>query len=149
MPIFYWNQVHDTGNLSFLIRSKNPTINKKLPNLIKGYALAILWREILDEHLEKFGFSPGFLEIHRKQKEILRLKVDRIVNEDKSLNAFIKIAEDELSEMEFVGSKGTNFYEIKGILEREGFRINPFETSTEEFYTHVQTMCKLAKKTAN
>lgn len=147
--MFYWNQVHETGNLSFLIRSRNPTIKKKLPGRLQGYALSILWRQILDEHIGRFGFAEGYIEIVRKQKEILRLRVDRIVNEDRSLNAFIRIAEDELSDLESNKSKGSNFYEIKGVLEKNGFKIHPFKTTVEEFYTHVQTLTKQLKKTAS
>lgn len=77
------------------------------------------------------------------------MKVDRIVNEDKSLNAFIKIAEDELSEIESASGKGSSFYEIKGALERSGFKIRPFETTTEEFFTHVETLKKQLRKTAS
>lgn len=132
-----------------MIRSSNPTINKKLPGRLQGYALSILWRQILDEHIGKFGFAEGYLEITRKQKEIIRLKVERIVNEDKTLNAFIKIAEDELREIESSSTKSSNFYEIKGILEKNGFRIQPFETTVEEFYTHVQTLTKQLRKTAS
>lgn len=109
---------------------------------MKGYALSILWRQLLDEHVAKFGFSDSYIALARKQKENFRLRIERIVNEDKSLNAFIKITEDELIELQSGTEKGSSFYEIKGALERAGFKIHPMKTSVEEFSTHVRTLLK-------
>jgi len=109
--------------------------------MIRGYALAIIWRRILDEYIAKFGFSDNFLAIARKQKHLIRLKVQRAVNDDRSTNLFIKIAEDELKSLQS-SHDATYFYELKGALDIAGFNINPMETSVAEFYMHLKTLSK-------
>ena len=109
-----------------------------------SYYLKIRWRKLTEEYIERFGFSDSFIEITRKQKEILRLKVQRMVDGDKSANTFIKICEEELSEMKGSEVSG-NFWELKGSLDRSGFDIRPMETTVSEFYTHVKTLMKYQK----
>lgn len=145
LPVYYWNKVQESGNLSYLVRTKNVHIEKKKVGRIKSIALGILWRKLLDEFIERFGFSENFLEIARKQKEILRLKIQKATDEDKSVNVFIKIAEEELIAMQQSIQMG-NFYELKGALDRAGFYTEPMSTSVAEFYTHVQTLTKQVKQ---
>lgn len=145
MPIFYWNKIQETGNLSYLIRSKSVHIEKKNVGRIQAVALKILWRKLLDEFIERFGFSDDFLEICRVQKEILNMKIQRASQNDKSVNIFIKIAEEKLIALQQTDN-GSNFYELKGSLDRAGFDIHPMETSTAEFFTHVKTLLTQAKQ---
>ncbi len=139
MPIFYWNKVQETGNLSYLIRSKSVYINKKKTSLAKELILKKVWKDLIDEYISKFGLSEEYIDIARKQKELIRLKVERAVNGDKTLTAFIKIIEQELIELQRP-RKDTNFWELKGALDRAGFDIRPMETSVTEFFTHVRTL---------
>ena len=130
------------------MKSGKPQISISYPNKIKWYALRIQWRKLLDEYIERFGFSENFLEIVRKQKEILQFKVKRIVESDRSVNAFIKISEQELSELQ-KDDKGGDFWQLKGTLDKAGFNIRPMETSVSEFYTHVKTLMNQNKRTSN
>jgi len=107
-------------------------------------ALKILWRKLLDQYVERFGLSENILAIHRKEKEIANLMIQKISNDDRSLNLFIKIAQEELEAMKSKDEKGS-FYELKGMLDRAGFDIHPMETSAAEFYTHIQTLVKQSK----
>lgn len=139
LPIYYWDKVHHTGNIFLLNKSGSKSdlfgIRK---NLLKKH-----WRFLLDEYIEKFGFSPNYLAIMRKQKEILRLITDRAVNDNKSLNAFIKIAYTELASLK-KDSGSMTFWELKGALDRAGYNINVKETSVSEFYSHIKTLSKQA-----
>ena len=115
--------------------------------MIKQYALSIVWRKLMDEYIERFGFSENFLEIVRKQKEILNLKVKRIVESDRSVNAFIKISEQELSELQ-QQDKGGDFWQSKAYIEKGmGIRINPLECSVAEFYSYFTVLKQ--KRTVN
>lgn len=134
--------------MSYLIRSDITHIEKKLPGKIQAFALAIRWRKLMDEYIARFGFSENFLEICRKEKEILIYKSKRIANNDKSQNAFIKVAERDLDELKN-GAGGGDFWELKAYLEKNGFRINPFKTSVSEFYTSLKMLSKQFKKTAS
>lgn len=148
MPIFYWDRVQETGNLSYLIRTKNVHIGKKKVGFIKELALKKVWNDLTEEYISKFGFSEDYIEIARKQKELIRLKVDRAINGNKSANAFINIIEQELSELQKPRVSG-NFWKLKGALDRAGFDIRPMETCVTEFFTHVKTLMKQTKLKEN
>ncbi len=147
LPILNWNKIHDGGSLAFLYRSKNIHLGKKKVCKFKFYFLNQLWRSMQDQHIEKFGFSEDFLSICRKKKEILKLREQRALFDDRSVSIFIDIAETELESMQKQGNGG-NFWELKGWLDRAGFNIIPHETSVTEFYTHVNTLSKQAKNKA-
>lgn len=142
--IFYWNRIQETGNLSYLIRSESVHIEKRKVGKLREAGLKKLWRKLLDEYILRFGFSDNFLEICRLQKEILNLKIQRGTKDDKTVNIFIKIAEEKLISLQQI-DKGSNFYELKGALDRAGFDIRPMETSVAEFFTHVQTLVTQSK----
>ena len=148
MPIFYWNKIQETGNLSYLILTKSVHINKKKVSIAKEIVLKKTWKKLTEEYISRFGFGDEFLDIARKQKELIRLKVDRAISGDRSLNVFIKIIEDELLELQKPGTSG-NFWELKGALDRAGFDIRPMETSVSEFFTHVRTLSKQNKTKEN
>lgn len=147
LPIFYWNKIQETGNLSYLLKDGSKA-DRPLPGRVRGFVLGLRWRKLMDEYVARFGFSENFLEICRKEKEILLYKAKRIANNDRTVNAFIKVAEKDLEELKKDGTGG-NFWELKAYLEKNGFRINPFETSVSEFYTSLKMLSKQFKKTAS
>src|SRR3989337_1700891 len=150
--IYNWNKIQESGNLAWLIRSENIHIEKKKVGKIRSMALGILWRKILDEFIERFGFSDSFLEIHNKEIEIGRMKVDRLVNNDKSLNAFIKIAEEQLASLMkfeegfFTGTieQGKQLLEVFNGLEK-GIKSLAVE-STKYFAISIKTLADLEKR---
>lgn len=145
LPILNWNKIHDGGSLAFLYVDKNINLSKNKTGFIKSHFLHELWRSLQEQHVERFGFSDDFMSICRKQKEIFLLRQQRALNDDRSLNAFIRISEEELVAMQREG-KGGNFWELKGALDRAGFNVVPSQTSVAEFYTHIQTLIKSSAK---
>ena len=120
-------------------------IEKKKVGKISGVVLGILWRKILDQFIDRFGFSDNSLEIIRKQKEIIALTVDKIANDNKSANAFIKIAEEQLKALQ-ANDKGMNFHELKALVELEWGHLNPMIVTVGEFYSYVKILQDRAKK---
>jgi hypothetical protein len=111
------------------------------------YALALIWRNIYDEYIKEFGFSEGFLDIIRKQKEIALLRVDKIVSGDKSIQTMIDVCNFELDGIKKMNQGGT-FYELKVYIEKGmGIRINPIECSVKEFYSYAKLLEKESKRT--
>ncbi len=142
--IFYWDRIHETGNYSYLVRSKSTHIHKKKPGFFRGYWLGLKWRELEEQYIARFGFSQNFLNIIRKEKELLKLKAERISNQDKTLNIFINIIQDEITAMK-TDKGGSNFYESKAYVEKGmGFRIDPLHTSVSEFYSYIEVIKKQA-----
>lgn len=74
------------------------------------------------------------------------MKVDRLVNNDKSLNAFIKIAEEQLASL-MKSEKGSDFGQMKSIIQKGlGFTINPMTYTVGEFYADIKLLEQQAKQ---
>lgn len=145
MPILYWDKVHETGNLSYLLISDTIHIEKKQPSLLRKYALRILWRELLEQYVQRFGFSESFLEAFRKEKEIVSMGFQRMASNDRSLNAFIKIAEQELAEIKNQGKRGTFDQTLASVEKFMGYSIDPARCSVSKFYSYIALMDRQAK----
>lgn len=102
-----------------------------------------------EQFIKEFGFSENFLDIVRKQKEILNLKINKIVTEDKSIQTFIDVCDFELEGLRKMG-EGGNFMELKTHIEKTiGIKINPMECTVTEFYGYVKYIEKESKRTSN
>lgn len=145
LPLFYWDKVHETDNLSYLIRTKNTHIKKKRPNKFQELYLKKLWRDLLEQFIARFGFSENILDIDAKEVEIGRLRVERLVNSDRSLGAIIEIAERELAEMKRETVSG-NSHELKAIVELEWGYLNPMVITVSEFHSYVKILQARNKK---
>ena len=114
--------------------------------MIEG-ALSMQWRKLLDEHIARFGFPETYLDIFRKQKEILRLKIERMTSDDVSLGVFIDMAERDLKELEVVSkSGGGTFHDLKAIVELEWGHLNPMVVTVGEFYSYVKILQSRKRK---
>ena len=137
MPIYTWWQLHDTGDMSWLLK-------KGKSNWWKNIALKIIWIELYDEYIGVFGFGESMNEILIKEKELIRLYTNYIVKKDKGAGTFIIIAEKSLVEMKSKITNGEkNFYLTKARIEKLlGFTINPKECSVKEFYSYIKMIEK-------
>lgn len=137
LPIFYWDKIHSTGNLSFLVMTKNVQIEVRRKGLVWNIILAKIWRNIIEQYIAKFGFSDQFKEIARIQKQLLKLIEERALNDDRTLTAIIEILKEELVNVQKDSTEAeSNFWKIKGLLDKAGYNINPMTTSVTEFYSH-------------
>lgn len=106
----------------------------------------MLWRDILSQFIDRFGFGESAIERMRKEKEIALITVDMIVSGDKSKKTLIDIVRDELETIQ-KESTGGEFWEIKSSIEQYmKFSINPMRTSVGEFYSYLKLIEKQIKK---
>lgn len=137
LPIYYWDKINEKNNLSFLVKTKNIQTEVRRFGVIRNIILDKIWRKILDEFIAKFGFSDNVKKIDSLICEIGKYKIERLANDDRTVSVLISIAEEEIEEMEKLNSKTkNNIYELKGILDRNGFHVDTIRTSVAEFYTH-------------
>ena len=150
LPIYYWQKIHENGNLSYLMISKTIHIEVKEPRFIQKYLLSIVWRKMYDEMISRFGFSEEFLEVFRKEKEITIMKANMIIKNDMTKKTFIEIAEIELDGlMEQIDrfSGNITFDESIAMLSSHiGFRLNPYECTTAEYFGHMKAAKRNSKK---
>lgn len=147
LPIWWWKKAQEEGNNNYLIREKTIHIKKKKPDsALKKYALAVIWREIMDEFVSKFGFSEQYLELIRKEKELAMYLRDKIVNDDKSLNSYIRACEREIEELNNEMTGG-DFFEVKAWIEKEmGFILNPMIVTVTEWHSYIKIIKSKSKK---
>lgn len=111
-------------------------------------ALTKVWQTLYDEYLLAFGIGEHYKEIIEKEREISLLKIDRYLQNEKSMETLIDIAELELAEMK--GIKGGNFLETKSIIEKVlSFQIDMKKTSVAEYYTYLGLAVEQGKSKQN
>lgn len=136
-PVFVWNKVHETGDLSWLLLKRIPKITKALAK-----KLTQVWENIYDEYIKEFGWSNEYIEIQEKEIEVRQLVLEHIKTEDRVLLTEIQIARQELSAMQAKQSKG-NFTKNKHAIEKSmGFHLNLKEVSIREFYDYLKALRK-------
>lgn len=133
-PVFVWQKVHETSDVSWLL-IKRKKLNAKLRS-----ALQKIWEKIYDEYLAEFGFSEEFINIKDKELEIAKLQLQMILTGDRTKLAFIEIARIELDEMKKEIGKA-NFMTSKIAIENKfKFQINMMTTSIREFYSYIKNL---------
>src|SRR4029078_2494888 len=89
-PIYIWDRVHSTSDLSWLLIKP-----RKLTKAITK-ALNKVWESMCNEFLQEFGVSENYAEILEKTKEIILLRCQYAETNDRTNITWIRLAEDEL-----------------------------------------------------
>lgn len=138
LPIYNWWQIQATQDVSFLLRTRHQV------NTLDKQALNVIFGELFDKYIERFGFNDTTILVYRKKAELIRLKSQRIMYEDNSLCTFIDILEYEIAEIEGkekADGAAFDFFKIKGYVDKfMGYAINPHEVSVTEFYNYIKMM---------
>ena len=83
--------------------------------------------------------SQQLQSVIEKQNEILVLKIDKVLTEDRTLQFFIDMKELELQDLMEVKQSGVN--KSKVLIEKYlGFRLNEKEVSTKEYYEYLEAL---------
>lgn len=144
LPIYNWNEIHKTGNLSYLLKEKKPL------NEFEKVALSRRWVKIYEEYIAHFGFSPSFIEILQRQIRIAELQIEKAETGDNVINTFINIEKRAIEKLKEANSSGVDFYEAKSQMEKQlGFTIDVKRCSVIEYYSYIKTLEKDAKRTGN
>lgn len=133
-PVYVWNKVHETGDLSWLLVKRS-----KVSDAIRTSLLAV-WERIYDEFMQEFGLSESFVQIKQKELEVARLKLKLILTGDRTQETFVEIAQIELDEMK-KGMTKADFMGSKIAIENKfKFQINVHTTSIREFYSYLKNI---------
>ena len=131
-PVFVWDRVHSTGDLSWLLLKKKKPDEKLLKKLSEA------WEKLYNEYLEEFGLSETFKSLKEKEIELALLKLEQVETGDRKLNTIIKILEIELNEMK-ASTGRAGFMDTKIAIESKfKFQINLHQTSIREFYSYLK-----------
>ena len=93
MPVYNWFKIHQTNDLTLLVKSGKSETKKHSELLIAT------WDSLLSEFIDTFGVSETFKKIIRLRFSIETKKFQVIHTGDKSANTFIKLEQIELDKL--------------------------------------------------
>lgn len=137
IPIMRWWKVHETSDYSYVLLKREPVPEIAKPILFKQ------WEVIYDTYIARFGFAPEMMAIHKQEKKIAMLKVQRMKTGNRKLNTDIKVEEHILQEMKKMPEQKADFYEIKAVVEQSrGIALDPNIVTAAEFFTYLALLKK-------
>lgn len=136
-PVFIWNKVHETQDLTWLLVKKQKVSSRIMAKLEAA------WEKIYNEYLRDIGASEQFIAIKRKEISIAMRKLKLIQTGDRTQLTWIEIEQEELEAMRQEASRGS-FGKTKIAIEVQllKFQMNPHTTSIREFYEYLKMMKK-------
>jgi len=150
-PVYNWNKVTKTGNLSFLFIEHGAQIHieRKTPAKRELKVLNKIWKRIFAEYIEEFGFSDEFKDIIQLRAKIAKMRCRKIISGDNGFDMLIKVEEQRLASM-MNQSGGAEFEDVAAMVKKyQGYDFNLRTISVREFFSIIRSMKKQApKKTA-
>ena len=132
MPIYNWFKCIEIDKSYVLIDRKKDT--KETLEHIEQFE--ILYGQFIDT----FGINEGLKDIITIQNEILCLKIDLAITNDKSIENFIEIAEIELNDLLKDNTKGSNNKTVIMVEKWLGFPIDEYKVSVKKFYDYLEAI---------
>ena len=139
LPIFNWERLLE-GKTEYLYHEPEG----KEPKGKESLRLKVLWDKIYEDYFQKYVInSESFKESIRQKRELAEMRVDSLVNGNKRVNTFIKIAELELEEND---SEPMDLFQRVVTLEKFlGFAIDVHKCSVAKYHSYIDQFKKLKK----
>lgn len=134
MPILYWNELVETGDLTCLYKRKE---GEK-----KGFytsRLHAIWLDMQQQHMDEFGIDPILSARIKAMRKLLQLNIKFIETKDRSLLNLINIEENKLDET--MTGHSIKFYKMVDLVStHKGYRIDPEVMTVIEWYYALKNM---------
>ena len=130
MPIYNWFKCVELKDYSYCAKDR---LKADLE------ACQIKFSELYAEYVDTFGISQQLQDILGLQNEILVLKIDMVLTNDKTIRTFIELKELELKDKLNVKQSKTNTAKV-AIEKYLGFRLNENEVTVKEYYDYLQAI---------
>lgn len=137
LPVYNWRIIHDSGDLTYLL-IKTKTLNK-----YQQLFLFNAWTKINDEYLKHFGITEAVKEIIEKEKYLICLNEDYVVNDNKAQLTFIEITELEIASLKKKLSEyKDDFHVTKAKLEKALNKdyIDTKKISVKEYFSYFKML---------
>jgi hypothetical protein len=142
LPIYYWWEIHESGDVSMLIKdSKFPITNNLLDYCSE------LWDDLQQQHLDYVGVSIEYSKYLRLVADVSIAKLQYAISNDNWDLFKLELIQDDLDELK--GSPKEDNMETKSMIEKHwlnGQRLDPKKTTVKEYYSYIKS---LQKQTAN
>ncbi len=132
-PIFNWFKCIDLKDYTFTLLNRKECTDSEL------LACEAMFSELYSQYIDAFGISNHLLDIIDLQNEIMLLKIDMVLENDKSKQTFITLKELELKDKLAKKEEKTNTHKL-AIEKQLGFRLNFKEVSVSEYYNYLNDL---------
>lgn len=133
MPVFNWFKCLDSKEYKHCLVNINDYKESINDSCIEAFS------NLYAEYIDTFGISQTLTDIIETQNEILLMKIEKAINEDKTLDTFITLKELELKDKLNVKQTKTNTAKV-AIEKYLGFRINEKEVTVKEYYDYLEAI---------
>lgn len=131
MPIYYWQEIIETGDLIHLYKPKRKGLYTS--------RLMWVWDDLQQQHLDEFGIDPTLRARIKAMKKLVDLNIKFIETRDRSLLNLINIEEHKLEQT--IKSHSVRFYKVlDAVSTYKGFRVDPKKTTVIEWYHALNNM---------
>jgi hypothetical protein len=129
LPVFIFDQINKTGDFSLLLKTKEKKINQ--------IELEKVWENIYNEFIAEFGISETLLLYLKNMRMAINYYIKAYIQGDRTALNLAKVRVNDAEQIFKQESKSSNnIYAI--VSKYMGFRINPMEISTREFYQYLK-----------
>lgn len=135
-----WWKIHETGDLSLLLKEKRKVTKKIERDLI------VRWKEIKDEYFNKIALTSKLQDYMMKLVQLEVIHCDIILNQDNSMGSYwrtmYRVVKAELESMErSTGLESQSNWRNKAHVEKHmGFHINIYRTTMVEFHEYLNLL---------
>lgn len=133
MPVYNWFKCIDLKDYTFTLITHKECVKSEL------YGCEVAFSELYSQYIDTFGISNHLRDIIDLQNEIMLLKIDMVLESDKSKQTFITLKELELKDKLANKEEKTNTHKL-AIEKQLGFRLNFKEVSVSEYYNYLNDL---------
>lgn len=141
LPISEWWSIHETGNITLLLKDNKFALTKGLVD-----SCSDMWDNIRQQHLDMFGVPSGYKEYLNLTANLAIAKMKYALSNDNFDLMLLNFAQDDLDKIK--GGTPQSNLETKGNIERAldlRYPIDPKTTSVAEYYTYLESAHKTTK----
>jgi len=134
MPIWNWNQVHETGDLKYLLI----TDNYKGLDDHNSEEMAECWMDLYQQYIDEFGINDQFKRYMEKKKQLCAKISEYIQTGDKFKMNKINILELDIKAM--VNDKEPQRFGevVAGVEKFFGFQIDDKKLTVQKYYNYLK-----------
>ncbi len=140
LPLWNWIKLYAEKDYKYLIKSSDYAILAINDNI--NEELDIVWRKILDEYIDNFGFTKKYKRVLELERKIAILKCNMYINNNNFLKNEIRIKEKELQKenSKNIVDKDGNDYNKQVILIEKwlGSSLDIKTLSTKKYFTYLE-----------
>ena len=130
MPIYNWFKCVELKDYSYCAKDR---LKADLE------ACQIKFSELYSEYIDTFGISQQLNDILSLQNEILVLKIDMVLSEDKAIKTFIELKELELADK--LNVKQSKHSDSIILIEKyRRFEVDEHKLSVLKYYNYLQAI---------